>query len=185
MADSGAARVWPIARAADPAAYMLATTTYRRLPAWHMHRLMLPLAVLRVLLVSCWTAAALTTDDGVLAWSPPSLITVGRNATATERFAAGSLESRLRATLGLATAHVAAASAGTAHKPQLAVGFRASLAAGVPAEQLQGLGDDGYILLPLKQGGVALAASANSARGSMNAVYGLLRAGACASCRTT
>jgi hypothetical protein len=122
----------------------------------------------------------LKSDDDVfsLAWSPPSLITVGNNATATELFAAGSLESRLHETLGLAAAHIVAVSTTrTAHAAQLAVGYEASLAAGVSAEKLHGLGDDGYILLPLKQGGVALGAAKDSARGALNAAYGLLRAG--------
>lgn len=110
------------------------------------------------------------------AWSPPPLITVS-NATATELFAAGSLESRLRETLGLAAAHIVEASARTAHAAQLAVGYEASLAAGVSAEKLHGLGDDGYNLLPLKQGGVALGSAKDSARGALNAAYGLLRAG--------
>ena len=129
------------------------------------------------LLLALAVGAHADDTDVSLAWSPPSLITVGSNATATELFAAGSLESRLRETLGLAAAHIVAVSARTAHAVQLAVGYEASLAAGVPAEKLHGLGDDGYILLPLKQGGVALGAAKDSARGALNAAYGLLRAG--------
>jgi hypothetical protein len=79
-----------------------------------------------------------------LARSPPSVITVDTNATATELFAARSLESRLRATVGLRTAHVVAASATTVHAVQMAVGFGASLAAGIRGERLHGLGNDGY-----------------------------------------
>ena len=116
--------------------------------------------------------------SGPAAWSPPALITVARNATPTELFAAASLESRLRTTLGLAGAHVAGSSASNAGTPQLAVGHEAALQAGIAAAQMEGLGDDGYILLSLKHGGVAMGTSKGSARGSMNAVY-LLRGTMC------
>ena len=110
-------------------------------------------------------------------WAPPALITVGSNATATELFAAASLESRLRDTFGLRAVHTRTASARTAGLGQLAVGWQACVVAGIDAKQLQGLGDDGYVLLPLDRGGVALGASRASERGALNAVYALLRAG--------
>lgn len=121
-----------------------------------------------------WGAKAAT---GPAPWNPPSLITVGTNATATELFAAGSLQARLRTILGLNKTRIAVAGTQTTRVAHLAVGFGAAVAAGVPAERMQHLGEDGYILLPLKQQGVALGAAAGSARGSMNAVYGLLQAG--------
>ena len=90
-------------------------------------------------------------------WDPPALVTVGGNATTTERYAAASLADRLRTTLGLAAARVETAGAATRGQPQLAVGFDAArLAAPGGAGQLHGLGDDGYVLLPLPQGGVLL-----------------------------
>ena len=111
-------------------------------------------------------------------WDPPALVTVGGNATTTERYAAASLADRLRTTLGLAAARVETAGAATRGQPQLAVGFDAArLAAPGGAGQLHGLGDDGYVLLPLPQGGVACGSSSGSARGSLNAVYALLRRG--------
>ena len=104
----------------------------------------------------------------------PMRIVVADGATETELWAAAKLSEilALPTTLG--------APGGTA-AAQIAIGYGAAVALGVRAPALNKLDDDSFLVSTKASRGVparsiAIASSAHSARGTMNAIYGFLRA---------
>jgi hypothetical protein len=76
----------------------------------------------------------------------PRLIVVAANASASERYAAQTLATYLGTISGTSPWVVTNASAATETRPQLAVGFGAARALGVPASALVGLGEEGFVV---------------------------------------
>ena len=106
---------------------------------------------------------------------PP--VVVGANASAPEQAAAERLRHYLQLICGEHVELLASPVAGQ----QLAVGFDASVAAGLPASALEGLGDDGHIISSNRSAklrstaSVAMAGADGAPRGTLYAVFGFLR----------
>ena len=123
--------------------------------------------VRRLLLVLLLVAAAQVTANDV--------VVVASGASSGERFAAA----QLAQLLGNATGTAVAVATGTVTVPpgarRWAVGYGASLALGVPASQLDGLGAEGFATAVLNGStAVAVSGGRGAARGAVFGVFGLL-----------
>jgi hypothetical protein len=114
-----------------------------------------------------------------------SLITVGANATAPERHAAQTLADYLSSIILIHTGDqdavvVVSASAATASRPQLALGYAAARLLGAPAAAFDGLGREGYIMYDVSAGtsaaSLALSGGPGAPRGTLYAVDEFLEA---------
>ena len=117
--------------------------------------------------------APLRTDDVPSSLPLPTRIVVADGATETELWAA--------AKLGELLALVSAGDGEAAAVTQIAVGHGAATALGVKAATLDKLDEDSFLVSTkisrgVPAGSVAIASSAHSARGTLNGIYGFLRA---------
>ena len=106
----------------------------------------------------------------------PLTVACAANASAPERFAAVELASYLRSIVSDATpVDLVNATHATAATAQLAVGYSAARLIGTPVANFQGLGKEGYVLLP-SGGSLALSGEDGSPRGTLYAVNEFLEA---------
>jgi hypothetical protein len=103
----------------------------------------------------------------------PSRVVVADNATEAEMWAAGKLADLLGLPICRAP-EAGASAAGGGGVTQIAVGFGAAVASGVPPAELASLGDDSYLIRTTAQC-VAIASSARSARGTVYGAFAFLR----------
>eukprot|EP00756_Hemistasia_phaeocysticola_P049908 Hpha_TRINITY_DN24504_c0_g1::TRINITY_DN24504_c0_g1_i1::g.172557::m.172557 len=113
---------------------------------------------------------------GAAGASFPSSIAVGQNASAVSKFAAGELRTLLQA---LCPGKNFTIDPPSVERVQLVAGPEAAVQVGVPPADLEGLGNETYILDTLgghsiPPGSVLLTGGVNSARGSLYAVYALM-----------
>lgn len=102
------------------------------------------------------------------------VVVVASGAASGERFAAAQLAELLGNATGTAVAVVTGTVAPGARR--WAVGYGASLALGVPASQLDGLGAEGFATAVLNgSAAVAVSGGRGAARGAVFGVFGLLR----------